>query len=267
MRRGTQQDPTEKRWLPLPRQVHLSSLRSHFPFTGAELVVANGSCATSAKSYVYWNSELGLSSSNRLELPVRCGADVEVTDLNGDTIPDLIFAGTLGGELFFGYGDPSAPTYDNSTGHYLLLAMSNATSVTVGNVDNLYDKSLEYCPDLVFGLYAGKYSGYPYLTDNPVIIGRCDRTKNTWSVDVTYTLQGSGVQDVAIGDLNGDGAQDVILAHSVPTDGQGPSKSSAYYLGDGYGAFLDPATGKTAPVDIYDALAMPSKGAYAVRIR
>jgi hypothetical protein len=150
-------------------------------------------------------------------------ASVAITDVNADGIPDLIVANGLGVAVLLGQGDGSfqAPVTYASGG----LA---ASSVAVADVNG------DGKPDLV----VGALSATAPCTDGPafcpgivsVLLGNGD---GSFQIAIAYASGGQGAVSVTVGDVNGDGKVDLVVANR---------KGLGVLRGNGDGTFQPPAT-------------------------
>ncbi len=121
----------------------------------------------------------------------QCGGFFAIADLNGDHIPDLVTSETQNnGDVYVALGKGDG-TFAAPTGYPVNFA---ATGVAVS------DLSHDGIPDLVVS-YDG--AGVAVLTGNG---------DGTFQAPVGYATRGSW--DIAAGDLNGDGKQDLVVTGS-----------------------------------------------------
>jgi len=157
---------------------------------------------------------------------------VAIADVNGDGHPDLVVAsqcpiGECDGEVpgvvsvLLGNGDgtfQSAVSY-SAGGDY-------ASSVAIGDVNG------DGHPDLVVTT-EGWCQSYPSCVS--VLLGNGD---GTFQPAVSYSSGGYGAWSVAIGDVNGDGHPDLVVANECQdASGECPSGSVSVLLGNGDGTF------------------------------
>src|SRR4051794_296859 len=116
-----------------------------------ELVVANGfdGTKTELNSYVYWGAKDGFTADRRLELPTQGAESVALGDLNGDGIPEIVFANSgltyhvtvdrfQQSFLYWGGKEPYSVNRRQS------LATVNARDVKIADVNR------DGAPDLIF---------------------------------------------------------------------------------------------------------------------
>ena len=155
-------------------------------------------------------------------------------DVNGDGIPDLVVANicqSLGPYLeCTGYGTVSVllgngdgtfrPAATYSTGAY------DAYAVAIGDVNG------DQMPDLVV---ANLYQGQSQQAGSAsVLLGNGD---GTFQPAVNYSSGGYEADSVAIGDFNGDGVPDVVVANYCVSDQDCNVGSVGVLLGIGDGTF------------------------------
>jgi hypothetical protein len=163
------------------------------------------------------------------------GADsVAVADVNGDGIPDLIVVnwdqsdgGEVGGVgVLLGNGDGTfQPSVTYTSGGF------SPYSVAVADVN--HDGKADI---VVANFFVNDYSNVGALS---VLLGSGD---GTFQAPVSYSSGGYGATSVAIGDVNGDGNPDLVVANSDSSvsvllgNGDGTFQAPVSYSSDGYGA-------------------------------
>jgi hypothetical protein len=156
---------------------------------------------------------------------------VAVADVNGDGKPDLVVANLCASssacpngvvDVLLGNGDgtfQSAVTYQ-SGGYY-------ATSVAVADVNADGKPDLLVASEFVSGDYTNGTVG--------VLLGKGD---GTFQSAATYESGGSAAVWVAVGDVNGDGKPDLVVANCGPSGGDSCTNGTVgVLLGNGDGTF------------------------------
>src|SRR5208282_4326414 len=175
------------------------------------------------------------------------------TDLNGDGLPDVVSASFADGTLAVFFNDKSSPGTLNTP---LVLASPGASQVAIGdmNHDGLPDLvSADYGVSLFIqsspGAFAAPISLYPgganwvavgdlngdgnldvALTDNvgvKVLMHTGAASATTYAAPVSVFTESSnaivfGANLIAIADVNGDGANDLVITDPGTTDGTAP---------------------------------------------
>ena len=197
-----------------------------------DLIVANNqecaSCANGSVSVLLGNGDGTFQAPVNYSSGGSGASSVAIADLNGDTIPDLVVANQcpLGSEcpngvvgILLGNGDGTfqAPVTYGSGGE-------DALFVAIGNLNP------DGYPDLVVANAC--------LDDNcnmgevSILLGNGN---GTFQSPVNYSTGGASAFSVAIGDLNGDGYPDLVVANSE-------SDSVSVLMGNGDGTFKSPTT-------------------------
>jgi hypothetical protein len=164
---------------------------------------------------------------------------VRIGDLNGDGTPDLVVANYCQGQASCGY-----------------LGTNGSISVLLGNGDGTFQAPVTYpssgvnVQSVAIGDLNG--DGYPDLVATNYCLSSTDCTDGilnvfigngdgTFRSPVDYASGGLGSSFVAIGDLNGDGKPDLVVANDCLQDG-GCSVGGgvSVLLGNGDGTFQAP---------------------------
>jgi hypothetical protein len=167
---------------------------------------------------------------------------IAVADVNGDGVPDLIVANECASSTCLDFGeDPSkisvllgngsgtfSPPLTFPTGGY------GADSIAVADLNG------DGKPDIVVANYCAVASagclGTPDEGSVSVLLGNGD---GTFQSAVLYDSGGAGSGSVVVGDMNGDGAPDLIVANCASTGGvcRRNNGSIGILLGNGDGTF------------------------------
>ena len=228
---GASGDPTERRSTHLPgdRTSALTVadlngdaypeivLANAYRLKTRELGMYNTVDTVSVNSYVYWGSKQGYSVEARTPLPTVGASDVEASDLNRDGRPDLVFANRSGNVSYVYWASTEGYRPHKRTA----LPTHNPTSCTVEDLDQ------DGYPDLVFAQrWAPQYQrpkAYLYWGG-----------EDGFSAENRSELAISDATGVQTGDLNGDGATDLVFIHAADTNLPTPSY---IYWGDQAGKF------------------------------
>jgi hypothetical protein len=167
----------------------------------------------------------------------RGASSVAIGDLNGDGHPDLVVADVyLFGDdtvsVLLGNGDG---TYQSPVAY--TTGSHDATSVAIGDVNG------DGRPDLVVASYCQTPMNCPNGGVS-VLLGNGD---GTFQAPASYSSGGYQATSVAIGDVNGDGKLDLVVANACQTVDQegyctGPIFAVSVLLGNGDGTFQSPVS-------------------------
>lgn len=205
---------------------------------------------------------------------------VAVGDVNGDGKPDLVVAnaaGTVG--VLLGNGDgtfQTAVTYSTGTGGASSVAIADVNgdgkpdlvvagglvSVLMGNGDGTFQPAVTYGvgpngidsvavadvngdgrPDILAAIGC---VGLPCSEGGlSVLLGNGD---GTFQAPMMYNSGGYNASSIAVGDLNGDGALDVVVANECQDyyHNCNPPGEAAVFLGNGDGTFQAPVLYNTS---------------------
>jgi hypothetical protein len=172
-------------------------------------------------SYIYWGSAAGYQPKRRTELPTAGARDVKVADLNGDGLPDIVYANRSGGASWIYWGTFGTGGY--SPMRRTALPTSHASRCAIADLNG------DGRPDLVFS------------NEN-------DDGKNEVSSVVYWNspegflpsrkteLPTLGAMAVSADDLNRDGWPDLVFANA--RDGTAGQPVDTYlYWGNRNGAY------------------------------
>ena len=185
-------------------------------------------------SYLYWGSEQGFPVERRDLLPTKFASDVQISDLNGDSVPEIVFAnaGTgndLGGiSIYWGspqgrYGEqlPTQLPGERSSGlaiddlngdDFPEIVLANQYRPVMRGPGDIRELDTDVLTDAISSfIYWGSASGYQVSRRTHL-----------------PTLSASAVSS---GDLNGDGLKELVFAN-------GPAKSGHSAPSSGAGSFI-----------------------------
>ncbi len=193
-----------------------------------DLAVANGTFFTDT-SWVYLGGPDGWSVDRRVDLPTFAPEAVIAADLDGDTFPDLVFGNfydnlALDIDSTIYWGGPEGPTPTNAT------AFPTHGATDLRAVDLVGEDG---CPELVVAnSMEGSFAALDFEAGSEVwALGFGARTPTS-----VTTLPTVSAAAVATGDLDGDGATDLVFANRYDPAGEAAGAVSYAYLG-GDGGF------------------------------
>lgn len=167
---------------------------------------AAGAYATT--SPIFWGGPDGFSVTDRTDLPTLGADDVAVTDLDGDSHPEVVFASVGDGaddryvDSLVYRGTPDGP---DAASEPLRLPTIGAAAVTVQDVNG------DGHPDLFF---SNRYDGGSALSDESYLVA----SRLYWgsatgpSPEVYTEVTTLGAADARFADLDGEGTLDLVVA-------------------------------------------------------
>ncbi len=171
----------------------------------------------SINSYIYWGSKNGYSVESRTLLPTIEASDVEASDLNQDSYPELIFANKSGNLSYIYWGSAAGYRPHRRSA----LPTHHPSRCIVEDLDQDGHK------DLVFA----QREAEPYQRPEAYIYWG---SENGYGIDSRSELPTSEATGVQTGDLNGDGALDLVFINAADTNRPDPTY---IYMADKEGKF------------------------------
>ncbi len=173
-----------------------------------DLVVVNRSnyTRTDLDSYIYWGSATGFDPSRRSGLPTQGGEAVAAADLNRDGHPDLVFANS---GLSFHMGVDryqKSYIYWGSADGYEATRRSSLKTVHARDVE-VADLNRDGFAEVVFAM-EGNAEG----EGGALVYWGSAKADTPFSAS-TF-LPGERSSGIALGDLDGDGIPEIVLANS-----------------------------------------------------
>ncbi len=147
-------------------------------------------------SYIYWGGSAGFDPKRRTELPTRQANWVAIGDVNGDKLPDIIFANGLG---------DTSPIYLNQAGAFAAdrrvdLPTSEARGCAMADLN--HDGAM----DIFFTNH--QKSGNP-LTHSYLYWG----SPKGFAADRRQEFETVGAWGVSLADLNHDGFEEIVVSN------------------------------------------------------
>ena len=170
-----------------------------------DLIIVNGENGVTSEldSYVYWGGPGGLTGE-RTELPTAGAYDVAYTDLTGNGLLDLLLPSAWVDHHNAGkprlvrvYEQREPRRFTESSEKYGIFGIA-ATSIACEDLDG------DGKPELVLANYRSEFE---YETDSFLYRG----TENGFNTASPLILPASHVTQVILGDLNGDGAKEIVF--------------------------------------------------------
>jgi len=159
-------------------------------------------------------------------------ADLAVGDLNGDGKPDLLVANSITGNAFPPYGAVGV-LLGNGDGTFQTARLFDTGSVFAGAIA-VADVNGDGNLDAVVAVGGTRPYDPSYFGKVSVLLGN---GKGSFEAPQMYTTGGYAARDVDVGDVNGDGRLDLLVANgSLNPDLRGPG-ALGVLLGNGDGTF------------------------------
>jgi hypothetical protein len=270
----------------IPTEVSLGVVAGNFNANGLTSVVALSAIEPDPPSGS-GNLKVYLSTGAGAFAPPVLAADgveplyLASADLNGDGLPDVVSASYADGSLAVFFNDKNSPGTLNAP---LVLSSPGASQVAIGdmNHDGLPDLvSADYGVSLFVqtspGTFAAPISLYSgganwvavgdlngdgaadvALTDDvgvKVLLHTGAATSTTFAAPVNVFTQTAnanviGANIIAIADVNGDGANDLVITDPGPTGGMAPTVNVLLQNPASPGTFLAPVSYPIATLDL-----------------
>jgi hypothetical protein len=234
-------------------------------------------------SFIYWNGPEGMSPNRRTELPTEGATGIAVGDINGDGLPDIAFACSSGGATPIFLHGP-----EGFSGDRLIRLPQASAGVALADVDNDGDLDVILAFESQVTLYlsdgralgaqpaaslpasdAGGVTasdpngdGFPELivsNKSQRALHSCDSyvywgSKTGYSIERRTDLPTHAPNRSIVGDLNGDGYQDIVFPNTATGHVAGSPIDSYIYLGDANGEFAPHRRIQLAAVQATDAV-------------
>ena len=150
-------------------------------------------------SYIYWGSASGYHAKRRSELPTAGARDVKVADLNGDGLPDIVYANRAGGASYIYWGTGEIPEF--SPLQRTALPTTHASRCAIADLNG------DGRPDLIFSNenddQKNEVSSVVYWNSSEGFLS----SRKT-------ELPTLGALALSVDDLNRDGWPDIVFANA-----------------------------------------------------
>ena len=171
-------------------------------------------------SYIYWGSKSGYSSDSKTELPTIGAEAIATGDLNGDQLPDIFFANSVG-DVSFVYWNSPAGFFSNKR-----LEVPTGQPTTDCCIEDINGDGYT---DLVV-------ANVPKENSNEVDSYIYWGTDKGLDLTAPTKLPTESTAGLAVADLNCDGRSDIVFANKLSGIFYGPTTSWIYW-GDSKGRF------------------------------
>lgn len=209
-----------------------------------DLVVTNGcsggSCTTGVVEVFLGKGDGTFDSPASFGSGGLGPSSVAIADVNGDGKPDLVVTNDCA-DSSCTYGSVSV-LLGNGNGTFMPAVSYNsgglgATSVVIADLNGDGKLDLAVANDCYL-LYECAVGSVGVLFGNG---------NGTFSPNAVYVSGGEDASSIAVGDLNGDGKPDLVVATGCPSSYQCTNGTVSVLLNGGNGAFLYPVTYSTGP--------------------